>query len=93
MACHVKVLLRCKNLCLLKLGGPFFRHRLEKKASQASCSSVGGIMVSIAAFQAVDPGSIPGRRMYPLLLLLVDTAKMAAPAKSRRKILFITSAV
>ena len=24
--------------------------------------SVGGIMVSIAAFQAVDPGSIPGRR-------------------------------
>ena len=24
---------------------------------------VGGIMVSIAAFQAVDPGSIPGRRM------------------------------
>jgi hypothetical protein len=25
-------------------------------------SSVGGIVVSIAAFQAVDPGSIPGRR-------------------------------
>ena len=25
--------------------------------------SVGGIMVSIAAFQAVDPGSIPGRRI------------------------------
>ena len=25
-------------------------------------SSVGGIMVSIAAFQAVDSGSIPGRR-------------------------------
>ena len=24
---------------------------------------VGGIMVSIAAFQAVDPGSIPGRRI------------------------------
>ena len=24
--------------------------------------SVGGIMVSIAAFQAVDPGSIPGQR-------------------------------
>ena len=24
--------------------------------------SVGGIVVSIAAFQAVDPGSIPGRR-------------------------------
>ena len=25
---------------------------------------VGGIMVSIAAFQAVDPGSIPGRRNF-----------------------------
>ena len=25
---------------------------------------VGGIMVSIAAFQAVDPGSIPGRRIH-----------------------------
>lgn len=30
----------------------------------AVCSSVGGIMVSIAAFQAVDPGSIPGRRSF-----------------------------
>ena len=27
--------------------------------------SVGGIVVSIAAFQAVDPGSIPGRRSDP----------------------------
>ena len=26
--------------------------------------SVGGIMVNIAAFQAVDPGSIPGRRIF-----------------------------
>ena len=26
-------------------------------------TSVGGIMVSIAAFQAVDPGLIPGRRI------------------------------
>ena len=25
-------------------------------------SSVGGVMVSIVAFQAMDPGSIPGRR-------------------------------
>ena len=25
---------------------------------------VGGIVVSIAAFQAVDPGSIPGRRNH-----------------------------
>ena len=30
--------------------------------SLVACTSVGGIMVSIAAFQAVDPGSIPGRR-------------------------------
>ncbi len=29
-------------------------------------SSVGGIVVSIAAFQAVDPGSIPGRRSFCL---------------------------
>ena len=31
-------------------------------------TSVGGIVVSIAAFQAVDPGSIPGhrrRRFFP----------------------------
>ena len=26
--------------------------------------SDGGIMVSIAAFQAVDPGSIPGHRIF-----------------------------
>ena len=26
--------------------------------------SVGGIVVSIAAFQAVDPGSIPGQRTF-----------------------------
>ena len=30
--------------------------------------SVGGIVVSIAAFQAVDPGSIPGRRMMIFFL-------------------------
>ncbi len=29
-----------------------------------SLYGVGGIMVSIAAFQAVDPGSIPGRRNF-----------------------------
>ena len=28
---------------------------------------VGGIVVSIAAFQAVDPGSIPGQRNEPFL--------------------------
>ena len=30
--------------------------------SATESTGVGGIMVSIAAFQAVDPGSIPGRR-------------------------------
>ena len=32
--------------------------------------SVGGIVVSIAAFQAVDPGSIPGHRMLNFLKTL-----------------------
>ena len=35
--------------------------------------SVGGIMVSIVAFQAIDPGSIPGQCiffLYPCCLLL-----------------------
>ena len=35
--------------------------------------SVGGIVVSIAAFQAVDPGSIPGQRrvifFFPFLFI------------------------
>ena len=31
---------------------------------------VGGVMVSIVAFQAVDPGSIPGQRIafFPLIM-------------------------
>ena len=32
-------------------------------------SSVGGVMVSIVAFQAMDPGSIPGRRTLLFFLL------------------------
>ena len=32
---------------------------------QAAYQSVGGIVVSIVAFQAIDPGSIPGRRKVP----------------------------
>lgn len=36
---------------------------------QQYISSVSGIVVSIAAFQAVDPGSIPGWRIVFLLLL------------------------
>ena len=34
--------------------------------------SVGGIMVSIAAFQAVDPGSIPGRRIFFWFFVLFE---------------------
>ncbi len=34
----------------------------EAFLSGFNSSSDGGIVVSIAAFQAVDPGSIPGRR-------------------------------
>ena len=39
-----------------------YLHTLE------TCNTcVGGIVVSIAAFQAVDPGSIPGQRINPSL--------------------------
>ena len=35
---------------------------------------VGGIVVSIAAFQAVDPGSIPGQRTaFTFLFRLIST--------------------
>ena len=49
---------------------PIFNQRLQL--------SVGGIVVSIAAFQAVDPGSIPGHRKGPFLkssheMFLCDT--------------------
>ena len=46
-----------KYFCVLGQGVKYF---------QLYHVSVGGIMVSIAAFQAVDPGSIPGRRMFLL---------------------------
>ena len=35
-------------------------------------AGVGGVTVSMVAFQAVDPGSIPGRRIlvcFPLILI------------------------
>ena len=34
------------------------------------CSSVGGATVSMVAFQAVDPGSTPGRRTRIFLLAI-----------------------
>ena len=36
--------------------------------------SVGGIAVSIAAFQAVDPGSIPGWRIFPKIYFQKSTS-------------------
>ena len=36
-----------------------------------SDSSVGGVMVSIDAFQALDPGSIPGHRTFFLCILFI----------------------
>ena len=33
-----------------------------------TCKSVGGVKVSIVAFQAIDLGSIPGRRNYYFVL-------------------------
>jgi hypothetical protein len=38
-------------------------HHLYGSVISPRQESVGGIVVSIAAFQAVDPGSIPGRRI------------------------------
>ena len=38
--------------------------KIKLTFSTSALVSVGGIMVSIAAFQAVDPGSIPGRRNF-----------------------------
>ena len=34
----------------------------EDLLTHTQCSSVGGVTVSMVAFQAVDPGSTPGRR-------------------------------
>ena len=42
----------------LNTSTPEYDYILHRKET----TSDGGIMVSIAAFQAVDPGSIPGRR-------------------------------
>ena len=49
--CRVNYILGIHNI---------FRRDLRK--DQRNLSSVGGIAVSIAAFQAVDPGLTPGHR-------------------------------
>ena len=37
---------------------------LAARVKQAGKASVGGVTVSIVAFQAVDPGSTPGQRIF-----------------------------
>lgn len=36
--------------------------KVQWVVTSGKCSSVGGVTVSMVAFQAVDPGSTPGRR-------------------------------
>ena len=38
----------------------FIIHSHTSALQMYSCNSVGGVKVSIVAFQAIDPGSIPG---------------------------------
>ena len=40
------------------------RYFIFKLISRTVALSVGGVMVSIDAFQALDPGSIPGHRTF-----------------------------
>ena len=46
---------------------------------QSNHKSVGGIMVSIAAFQAVDPGSIPGRRNFSAIFFIQNCKSTNMP--------------
>ena len=39
-------------------------HVCIRICKSGSVSRVGGVMVSIVAFQAVDPGSTPGQRIF-----------------------------
>ena len=52
-------------------------------------TSVGGIVVSIAAFQAVDPGSIPGRRISFFFGML----ELNAPSKPVSKAILVQASV
>ena len=46
-------------------------------------SSVGGIMVSIAAFQAVDPGSIKADAIFMAIILIIFKEKKIVHAVTR----------
>ena len=54
---------------------PRFEFVLDDSVYILGLCSIGGIVVSIAAFQAVDPGSIPGQCIdFVITLSLVMTA-------------------
>ena len=40
------------------------KKKIENRKHHSFISSVGGVKVSIVAFQAIDPGSIPGWRTF-----------------------------
>ena len=48
---------------------------IKQKGDATEHVSAGGIMVSIAAFQAVDPGSIPGQRRKLFFTTVLKMAK------------------
>ena len=61
----------CVVRMILDSGKHSLNKRLQRrfdgdKLSQPSRRSVGGVTVSMVAFQAVDPGSTPGRRTLAL---------------------------
>ena len=75
-----------------KLCNSTFYLIVVNKFIQVILVSVGGIMVSIAAFQAVDPGSIPGRRSFFLLLMHPHGAKNAGEHAVTRIRTWVTAA-
>ena len=65
--------------CLMFIQKPYFNYasailyRSSTYNVASHCwwvASVGGIMVSIVAFQAIDPGSIPGQRIFCLISVI-----------------------
>ena len=52
----------CQSHLVVEFVSTLKHFRISLTFTNFGTVSVGGIMVSIAAFQAVDPGSIPGRR-------------------------------
>lgn len=60
---------RCR-MVLKNIGTCVASDNFIQRIQSLLSDSVGGIVVSIAAFQAVDPGSIPGqRRAYVFVAL------------------------